>query len=95
MKTTPAWLANIRVVPRRMGMSNKLKISLLAVVALMGITSSTFAQSWEPADGTGNVLPTVYDLQGGKHRYVYGYYGPLFPPIEELSGVRGAVNGKG
>jgi hypothetical protein len=77
-------------------MSNKLKLSLFAVVALTGIASPAFAQSWEPATGSGNSLPTVYDLQGGKHRYVYGYYGPLFPPISSQDlGVRGAVNRKG
>ncbi len=62
-------------------MINKAKLTLIAAIAAFGIASPAFAQVFDGAVGTGNILPMVYDAQGAKHRYVYGYYGPLVPPI--------------
>jgi hypothetical protein len=34
----------------------------------------------------GPVLPMIYDAQGGRHYCLYGYYGPLDPPIAASGG---------
>lgn len=59
---------------------------IIAAVALGTVSASpAFAQMFDPGAGTGNSLPMVYDALGGKHRPVYGYYGPLAPPISPPS----------
>ena len=37
-------------------MTNKSKTAMLVTLAIIGITSPTFAQSFDPDNGTGNVL---------------------------------------
>ena len=52
-------------------MINKSKLALIAVVAAtLGIASPAFAQSYNPGDGTGNVLPFAYGPGGAKQRSV-------------------------
>ena len=61
-----------------------LKLSQLALIvaqATMCFASPVLAQTFDAVVGTGNVLPMIYDARGVKYRYVYGYYGPLFPPL--------------
>ena len=52
--------------------------ALLASAALMAFVSAPFAQSrsWQ-----GGVMPMDFDGNGERHYHVYGYYGPLVPPI--------------
>jgi hypothetical protein len=54
---------------RRKIMINKSKLALIAVLAV-GMASPAFAQSFNQADGTGNVLPFAYSVGGA--RPVYG-----------------------
>jgi hypothetical protein len=62
-------------------MINKSKLALITVVATISSGSPALAQAFDNSIGTGNPLPMIYDGQGAVHRYVYGYYGPLTPPI--------------
>jgi len=55
--------------------------ALIATAMAVSSASPTLAQSFDNATGTGNILPMVYDAQGGKHRFTYGYYGPPTPPL--------------
>jgi hypothetical protein len=44
--------------------------SKLALIAVMAVTSPTFAQSYDPSVGTGNVLPFAYGTGAIKQRSV-------------------------
>jgi len=60
---------------------------LLVSAALMAFVSALFAQArvWE-----GGVMPMDFDGNGKRHYHVYGYYGPLEPPI--ASEAQASVN---
>jgi hypothetical protein len=62
-------------------MINKSILALVAAVAVAGIAPPAFAQAFDPAVGTGNPLPMVYDAHGAKHRFTFGYYGPVWPAL--------------
>jgi hypothetical protein len=52
---------------RRKAMSTKSKFIVAATIAMLGLTSPAFAQSFNRSDGTGNELPSYYDGDGGLH----------------------------
>jgi len=47
-------------------MINKSKFFMIAAVMTIAVTSPAFAQSFNPGDGTGNVLPFAYGPGGTK-----------------------------
>jgi hypothetical protein len=51
-------------------MMKKTTLALIAALAATGIASPVFAQSYNPADGTGNELPFAYGAGGIKQRSV-------------------------
>ena len=51
-------------------MINKSKLTLIAAIAVMTVASPAFAQSYNPADGTGNALPFAYGPGATKQRSV-------------------------
>jgi hypothetical protein len=51
-------------------MITKSKLALIAAIAVMTVTSSAFAQSYDPSVGTGNVLPFIYGPGAAKQRSV-------------------------
>jgi hypothetical protein len=63
-------------------MVNRSTLALLIVVAALSPASMASAQTQEIF---GPVLPMVYDGQGGRHYCLYGYDGPLDPPIASRS----------
>jgi len=48
-------------------MSTKSKFIAAAAIAMLGLASPAFAQSFNRSDGTGNELPAYYDNAGGLH----------------------------
>ena len=49
-------------------MSNITKIAMsAAAIAVLGLASPAFAQSFNSPEGSGNSLPMYYDNQGGEH----------------------------
>jgi hypothetical protein len=48
-------------------MVTKSQIAVIAVVLEFLSASPTFAQSFDPIDGTGNELPSYYDQYGALH----------------------------
>jgi hypothetical protein len=48
-------------------MSTRSKFIVAAAIAVLGIASPAFAQSFNRPEGTGNELPSYYDSQGGLH----------------------------
>ena len=48
-------------------MSTRSKFIVAAAIAMLGIASPAFAQSFNRPEGTGNELPSYYDSQGGLH----------------------------
>jgi hypothetical protein len=48
-------------------MSTRSKFIVAATIAVLGIASPAFAQSFNRPEGTGNELPSYYDSQGGLH----------------------------
>ncbi len=48
-------------------MVTKSNIVVIATVAALSYTGPVFAQSFNRADGTGNVLPSYYDSDGRLH----------------------------
>jgi hypothetical protein len=55
---------------RRKAMITKSKLALIAAIAVMTVASPAFAQSYDPADGTGNALPFAYGTGAIKQRSV-------------------------
>jgi hypothetical protein len=51
-------------------MMKKTTFALIAGLAAMTAASPVFAQSYNPADGTGNELPFAYGVGGVKQRSV-------------------------
>ena len=51
-------------------MITKSKLALIAAIAVMTVTSSAFAQSYDSSVGTGNVLPFSYGTGATKQRSV-------------------------
>jgi hypothetical protein len=51
-------------------MIRKTTLALVAALAVTSFASPVFAQSYNPADGTGNVLPFAYGAGGIKQRSV-------------------------
>ena len=51
-------------------MITKSKLALIAAVAVVTVASPAFAQSYDPSDGTGNVLPFAYGAGATKQRSV-------------------------
>jgi hypothetical protein len=47
----------------------KSKLTLIAAIAVMTVASPALAQSYNPADGTGNVLPFSFGPGGAKQRW--------------------------
>jgi hypothetical protein len=52
---------------RRNAISTKSKFIVAAAIAMLGLASPAFAQSFNRSDGTGNELPSYYDGAGGLH----------------------------
>jgi hypothetical protein len=48
-------------------MSTKSKFIVAAAIAMLGLASPAFGQSFNRSDGTGNELPAYYDKDGGLH----------------------------
>ena len=48
-------------------MSTRSKLVVAAAVAILGLVTPAFAQSFNRSDGTGNELPSYYDRSGGLH----------------------------
>jgi hypothetical protein len=48
-------------------MSTRSKFIVAAAIAVVGIASPAFAQSFNRPEGTGNELPSYYDSKGGLH----------------------------
>jgi len=48
-------------------MSTRSKFIVATAIAMLGLASPAFAQSFNRSDGTGNELPSYYDSQGGLH----------------------------
>jgi hypothetical protein len=48
-------------------MSTRSKLIVAAAIAVLGLASPAFAQSFNSPEGSGNSLPMYYDSQGGKH----------------------------
>jgi hypothetical protein len=48
-------------------MSTKSKFIVGAAIAILGLASPAFGQSFNRSDGTGNELPAYYDKDGGLH----------------------------
>jgi hypothetical protein len=48
-------------------MSTRSKLVVAAAVAILGLATPAFAQSFNRSDGTGNELPSYYDRSGGLH----------------------------
>ena len=48
-------------------MSTKSKFIVATAIAMLGLASPAFAQSFNRSDGTGNELPAYYDKGGGLH----------------------------
>jgi hypothetical protein len=48
-------------------MSTRSKFVVAAVIAILGLATPAFAQSFNRSDGTGNELPSYYDRGGGLH----------------------------
>jgi hypothetical protein len=51
-------------------MIKKTTLALVAALAVTSFASPVFAQSYNPADGTGNALPFAYGVGGMKQRSV-------------------------
>jgi hypothetical protein len=51
-------------------MIRKTTLALVAALAVTSFASPVFAQSYNPSDGTGNVLPFAYGAGGIKQRSV-------------------------
>jgi hypothetical protein len=51
---------------RRITMTNKSKLALIAVLAAMSVASPALAQSFNKGDGTGNNMPFAYGPGGTK-----------------------------
>ena len=49
-------------------MMTKSKLTLIAAIAVMTVASPALAQSYDPADGTGNVLPFAFGPGATKQR---------------------------
>jgi hypothetical protein len=47
--------------------STKLRLTVAAAMAVLGLASPASAQSFNRSDGTGNELHSYYDSQGGLH----------------------------
>ena len=50
-------------------MMTKSKLALIAAIAVMTVASPALAQSYNPADGTGNVLPFAFGPGATKQRW--------------------------
>jgi hypothetical protein len=48
-------------------MSTRSKFIVAAAIAVLGLASPASAQSFNRPEGTGNLLPSYYDSQGGLH----------------------------
>jgi hypothetical protein len=48
-------------------MSTRSKFVVAAAIAILGLATPAFAQSFNRSDGTGNELPSYYDRGGGLH----------------------------
>jgi hypothetical protein len=48
-------------------MSTRSKFVVAAAIAILGLATPAFAQSFNRSDGTGNELPSYYDRSGGLH----------------------------
>jgi hypothetical protein len=48
-------------------MSSRSKFIVAAAIAMIGLASPAFAQSYNRTEGSGNSLPMYYDSQGGQH----------------------------
>ena len=48
-------------------MSTRSKFVAAAAIAILGLATPAFAQSFNRSDGTGNELPSYYDRGGGLH----------------------------
>ena len=48
-------------------MSTRSKFVVAAAIAIVGLATPAFAQSFNRSDGTGNELPSYYDSSGGLH----------------------------
>lgn len=51
-------------------MITKSKLTLVAAIVAMAVASPALAQSFDPADGTGNVLPFAYRPSATRQRSV-------------------------
>ncbi|SRR6266851_3463761 len=63
-------------------MIDRSTLALFIVITTSTPASMAFAQTREVF---GPVLPMIYDGQGGRHYCLYGYDGPLDPPIASRS----------
>jgi hypothetical protein len=63
-------------------MINRSTLALLIVFAALSPAPVAFAQTREIF---GPVLPMIYDGQGERHYCLYGYDGPLDPPMASRS----------
>ena len=48
-------------------MATRSKLVVAAAIATFGLSSPAFAQAFDDSWGTGNVLPSYYDSNGGLH----------------------------
>jgi hypothetical protein len=51
----------------KIAMSTRSKFIVAATIAVLGLASPAFAQSFNSPEGSGNSLPMYYDSQGGEH----------------------------
>jgi hypothetical protein len=67
------------------------KSTLVFFVAAVSLcpASMAFGQTQEYF---GPVLPMTYDAQGGRHFCMYGYYGPLAPPMPSSNKIAVCCN---
>ena len=51
----------------KVAMSTRSKFVVATAIAVLGLASPAFAQSFNRTEGTGNSLPSYYDSYGGLH----------------------------
>ena len=68
------------------------KFIVVAAIAVLGLTSPAFAQSFNSPEGSGNSLPMHYDSQGGKHCDRLAACTGIAPQQIQIAAHRGGLN---